>query len=257
MKIAISGKGGVGKTTLAGAICRYFAENGKRVLAVDADPDANLPSAIGIEPEKLSEIRPLAALKELVAERTGATPGTMGGMFKLNPKVDDIPDEYSVEHKGIKLITLGTVPKGGSGCLCPEATLLRTLMRHIMVGRDESVVLDMEAGLEHLARSSTESMDALIVVVEPGQRAIQTAHQIKRLASDLGVEKIWVVGNKIVDDDDKKVIEEGLSPLPILGFMAMSEEIRKADRLGVSPYDLDPNLKESVREICKKIEEGI
>ncbi len=256
MKIAVSGKGGVGKTTLAGAMCRHFADEGRKVLAIDADPDSNLPSAIGVSLAEMAAIQPLAALKELVAERTGAKPGSFGGMFKMNPQVDDIPDTYSIEYKGIKLLTLGTVPKGGTGCLCPESTLLRVLLRNVMIKREEAVVIDMEAGLEHLARGSTESMDAFIVVVEPGQRAIQTAHQIKRLAADLGVEKIYVVGNKVADESDREVIRAGIDPLPIIGFIAQSEAIREADRKGVSPYDLDPELRAEVKRICAFIAEG-
>jgi len=253
MKIAVSGKGGVGKTTLAGAMARYFAEEGMKVLAIDADPDSNLPSAVGVSLEQMKGIKPLASLKELVSERTGAKPGSFGGMFKMNPYVDDIPDAYSIEFKGIKLLTLGTVPKGGTGCLCPEATLLRTLLRRIILTRNDAVVIDMEAGLEHLARGSTESMDAFIVVVEPGQRSIQTAHQIKRLAGDLGITKIYIVGNKVASEADREVIQSGIDPMPILGYLPMSELIREADRVGVSPYDLDPELRGKVAEICTKI----
>lgn len=257
MKIAVSGKGGVGKTTLAGALALHLASQGGRVLAIDADPDSNLPSSLGIDPKRLSEIKPLASLKDLVAERTGAKPGTFGGMFKLNPRVDDIPDAFSLEHRGVRLLTLGTVPKGGSGCLCPESTLLRVLMRHILLDRGDAVVVDMEAGLEHLARGSTESMDAFIVVVEPGQRSLQTAHQIKRLATDLGVKKLFVVGNKIADEGDRRLIAEGLGGLPVLGYIPFSDAIREADRKGVSPYDLDPFLREEAARICHALEGGL
>ncbi|MDZ4185067.1 MAG: carbon monoxide dehydrogenase accessory protein CooC [Desulfuromonadales bacterium] len=253
MKIAISGKGGVGKTTLAGCLARLLAEQGQRVLAIDADPDSNLPSALGVPPEKLGAVQPLTHLKNLVAERTGAKPGTFGGMFTLNPKVDDLPDAYSVEHLGIKLLTLGSVPLGGGGCLCPEGTLLRSLMRHLMVARGETVIVDMEAGLEHLARGSTEAMDAFLVVVEPGQRSIQTAHQIRRLAADLGVRKVFAVGNKVVDEVDRRVIEEGVAPLPLLGILAHRESIREADRQGVSPYDLDPDLRAEVAAVYQRL----
>lgn len=254
MKIAISGKGGVGKTTLAGCLARLLAERGQKVLAIDADPDSNLPSAIGVPSERLSEVKPLAQLKDLVAERTGAKPGTFGGMFKLNPQVDDIPDAYSLCYNGIKLLTLGTVPLGGGGCLCPESTLLRVLMRHLLVRRDETVIVDMEAGLEHMARGTTESMDAFVVVVEPGQRAIQTAHQIRRLATDLGVQQVYVVGNKVAGPADQETIEAGVAPMPVLGHLMLRESIREADRRGVSPYDLDSDLRDEVAAVYAALE---
>jgi len=254
MKIAISGKGGVGKTTLAGCLARLLADRGQRVLAIDADPDANLPSAIGIPAELLQTLRPLAQMKDLLAERTGAQPGMFGGMFKLNPKVDDIPDSFSLSYSGVKLLTLGTVPAGGGGCLCPESTLLRVLMRHLMVRRDETVIVDMEAGLEHLARGSTESMDAFIVVVEPGQRAIQTAHQIRRLATDLGVRQVYVVGNKVSGDRDRELIESGIAPMQVLGHISLRDSIGDADRRGVSPYDLDFALRGEIAAVYSALE---
>ncbi|GAB4282523.1 MAG: carbon monoxide dehydrogenase accessory protein CooC [Deferrisomatales bacterium] len=257
MKIAISGKGGVGKTTLAGCLARLLAAQGQTVLAIDADPDANLPSAIGIPAAQLDSFQPIAQMKELVAERTGAQPGTFGGMFKLNPKVDDIPDTYSTEFQGIKLLTLGTVPKGGGGCLCPENTLLRALMRHLVLRRGETLIVDMEAGLEHLARGSTESMDAFLVVVEPGQRAIQTAHQIRRLANDLGVRRVYAVGNKVQEAADREVIEEGVRPIPVLGHLTFRESVREADRRGVSPYDLDEPLRQEVAAIYQRLVEEV
>lgn len=254
MKIAISGKGGVGKTTFAGCLARLLADRGEKVLAIDADPDSNLPSAIGIPLENLSDLKPLAQMKDVVAERTGAQPGSFGGMFKLNPKVDDLPDAYSLSYNGIKLLTLGTVPTGGGGCLCPESTLLRVLMRHLMVGRNETVIVDMEAGLEHLARGSTEGVDAFIVVVEPGQRAIQTAHQIRRLATDLGVKRLYVVGNKVADDEDRRTIEEGIAPLPVIGHLSLRDSIREADRRGVSPYDLDSGLRGEIEAVYAQLQ---
>ncbi|HSH70168.1 MAG TPA: carbon monoxide dehydrogenase accessory protein CooC [Deferrisomatales bacterium] len=253
MKIAISGKGGVGKTTLAGCLARYLADQGQVVLAIDADPDSNLPSAIGVPPERLGEVQPLAQIKELVAERTGAQPGSFGGMFKLNPKVDDIPDTYSIMHKGIKLLTLGTVPLGGGGCLCPEGTLLRVLMKHLMVRPGETVIVDMEAGLEHLARGSTENMNAFVVVVEPGQRSIQTAHQVRRLATDLGVRQVYVVGNKVSDPSDQELIEQGVSPMPVLGHIGLLPSVREADKQGVSPYDLDEGLRTQIAAIYQAL----
>ena len=195
MKLAVSGKGGVGKTTFASLLIRTFNETGKRVLAIDADPDANLAAGLGIE--NAADIVPISEMKELVFERTGAQPGSIGGFFKLNPKVDDLPDSLSATYENIKLMRLGGVKKGGSGCICPESTLLRALVMHIVLARDEVVVMDMEAGIEHLGRATAKAVDRLIVVVEPGRRSIDTAEHIRKLATEIGLNHIAVVGNKV------------------------------------------------------------
>ena len=253
MKIAISGKGGVGKTTLAGVMARILAQRGKKVLAIDADPDANLASALGFPKEMVEKLTPLIAMTPLVEERTGAKKGTYGTMFKLNPRVDDIPDELGVSYRGVKLLVLGAISQGGGGCFCPENVLLKSLMRHLFVGRDEVVIVDMEAGLEHLGRGSTEHVDALIVVVEPGLRAISTTKQIRKLAADLGVKKVLGVGNKITSEEDRKIIEEHLSDLEVLGHLSFNPKILQADRDGVSPYDIDDQVKAEVGEIIERM----
>jgi CO dehydrogenase maturation factor len=256
MKLAISGKGGVGKTTLAGVMARLLADEGRKVLAIDADMDANLASAVGIPKQNLTGLTPLAQITPLVEERTASKKGTFGGMFKLNPRVDDIPDEYSVTYKGVKLLVLGGVLSGGSGCFCPENVLLKTLINHLFLAREEAVIVDMEAGLEHLSRGSTAYMDAFIIVVEPGQRSLATAKQIKRLASELGVTRIYVVGNKTASDEDRKVIEDGLGKeFEILGHLSLNDKIMEADRLGVSPYDLDGKIRREVKIVVDRMEE--
>ncbi|MBW2039587.1 MAG: AAA family ATPase [Deltaproteobacteria bacterium] len=253
MKIAIAGKGGVGKTTLAGVMARYLAEEGYKVLTIDADPDANLASALGFPQELLEGITPLAAMTPLVEKRTGAKKGTFGGVFKLNPKVDDLPDAYSVNHHGVKLLILGAVPQAEGGCFCPENVLLKGLLHHILVKRDEVVIIDMEAGLEHLTRGSTKHVDVFIVVVEPGQRSIATAQQIRRLAQDLGVQKVYGVGNKATSAEDRDLIEGGLPRVEFLGHLSFNPNVIEADRRGISPFDLDGTIKEEVKGIIKRL----
>jgi CO dehydrogenase maturation factor len=254
MKIAISGKGGVGKTTLAALLIKYFRDQGKKVLAVDADPDANLALALGIpDPET---IIPITDMKDLVHERTESEPGKMGGFFKMNPKVDDIPDKYSRQLDGIKLIVMGTVKKGGSGCICPESVMLKALMTNIVLFRDEVVVMDMEAGIEHLGRATTRGVDRLIVVVEPGRRSVETAQHVRDLAKDLGLTKVAVVGNKIRGPEDEEFLKKNIKDLPILGFLPFDNKIIEADLAGKPPYELSPAMLGEAKKIGDQIGQG-
>lgn len=217
MKLAITGKGGVGKTTLAAGLALSFSQDGKKVIAIDADPDSNLAATLGFpEPEK---IVPLVEMKELIAERTGVKPGTVGGYFKLNPKVDDITDKFSRENQGIKLLLMGRVKKGGSGCFCPENAFLKAVLSHLFFSGEDVVILDMEAGIEHLGRGTAEGVDSLIVVVEPSMRSLETAFRIKSLAKDLKIDKVFLVGNKVRNDKDIDFIRKNSSDFEILGFI--------------------------------------
>jgi CO dehydrogenase maturation factor len=249
MKIAISGKGGVGKTTLAAILINYYRDQGKKVLAVDADPDANLALALGVpDPDTLI---PLSQMKEMIAERTDSQPGKMGGFFKLNPKVDDIPEKFAREVDGIKLIVMGGVKKGGSGCICPESVLLRTLVTHMVLLRNEVVVMDMEAGIEHLGRATAQGVDRLIIVVEPGRRSIETARHVKDLAGDLGLKKIAIVGSKIRGAADEEFLKKNLPDFPILGFIPFDDKIVEADLKGRPPYEAVPALKDVAAGIAQ------
>ncbi|MBU2550267.1 MAG: AAA family ATPase [Proteobacteria bacterium] len=251
MKIAVSGKGGVGKTTLAATLARVFAEEGKKVLAIDADPDANLAGALGFE--KPQDIVPLSEMKELIAERTGTEPGKYGSIFKMNPKVDDLPETIAKSVGPLKFMVLGGVKKGGGGCICPESVMLKNLIMHLVLSRDEVVILDMEAGLEHLGRGTASAVDKLLVVVEPGRRSLDTAETVRRLADDLKLKNIGVVGNKVRHAQDEEFIRRGLPGFDILGFLPYSEDVIEADLTGRSAYDTSPGTAAAVREIYKKL----
>ena len=208
LKIAVTGKGGVGKTTVSAFLVKWFAEQGRSVLAIDADPDANLAHALGIQ--NASEITPVSQMRELVAERTESVPGSYGGFFKLNPKVDDLPEKLSVRQgENIRLMVMGGIKKGGTGCVCPESILLKNLVQHLILRRDEVVIMDMEAGIEHLGRGTSKAVDWLITVVEPGRRSVETASRIRELGRDIGLTKIGLVGNKVRNDRDRSFLRKG------------------------------------------------
>lgn len=251
MKLAVSGKGGVGKTTFAALMIRSLSRKGKHVLAIDADPDANLAAALGIT--DADKIIPISEMKDLIFERTEAKPGSIGGYFKLNPKVDDLPDALSIKIDNIKFMRLGEVKKGGSGCICPESALLKALVTHIVLARDEVVVMDMEAGLEHLGRATAMAVDKLIVVVEPGRRSIDTAGHIKSLAADIGLKNILVVGNKIRNKEDEDFLRLNLANFNFLGFIPYDDALIEADLRGISPYDVDSIAIARVNEMISRL----
>lgn len=257
MKIAITGKGGVGKTTLASLLAHIYAEEGKRVIAVDADPDANLASALGIPREEAEKIRPIADMADLIEERTGARPGKAGGIYKLNPKVDDLPEGIGYRLKGITLLTMGKLKAAASGCYCPENVLLRSLLKHLIVDRSEVVIVDMEAGIEHLTRGTAESVDVFIVVVEPGQRSLQTAKTVFEMANGLGVRKVFVVANKVRGPQDLSFIKDNMKGVKVLGSIAFNSAIMEADMKGSSPYLYSGEAVNAVRELKKKMEKEL
>jgi CO dehydrogenase maturation factor len=254
-KIAVTGKGGVGKTTVTSLLAHTYAQQERRVIVIDADPSPNLAWALGFPPELVSQITPIAEMDALIEERTGAKPGGMGGWFKLNPQVDDIPDRFSAEHRGIRLLQLGTVKKGGGGCICPESVLLKTLVTHLLLDRSsEEVIMDMEAGVEHLGRATAQAVDAFLIVVEPGRRSLQTAELIQKLATDIGIPRLYLVGNSVRDERDRQFISEHGPDLPILGFLSYSPEAIEADMQGVSVFEAAPQLVEATQLIAAELD---
>ena len=254
MKIAITGKGGVGKTTLSALLSHIYAREGKKVIAVDADPDANLASALGISKNEVEKIKPIAEMGELIEERTGAKPGTSGGIFKINPKVDDIPEGFGFKLSNINLLVMGKSKFAASGCYCPEHALLRRLLKHLIVERDEVVIVDMEAGIEHLTRGTAEGVDAFIVVVEPGQRSIQTAIAVKSLAKGLGVKRVFVVANKVRKEQDVQFIKNNIEDIEFLGQMNFNEDIMESDINGLPAYEASEQTLEEAKKIKNNLE---
>ncbi len=255
MKIAISGKGGVGKTTVAACLADSFTKHGYSVLAVDADPDANLAAALGFP--RSTEIVPLAKMKEVIEERTASKTGGVGTFFKLNPKVDDLPEKLWLKKGEIRLMVMGTVKKGGAGCICPESVFLKALVDHLILDRNEVVILDMEAGIEHLGRATARAVDKLIVVVEPGRRSVETAFKIRELGKDIGLDNIALVGNKIQNDKNREFLIRELPDFEFLGFIPYDDNIVEADLQNLPPFELSHQALEEIEKMVEKISSNI
>ena len=252
MKVAVTGKGGVGKTTLAALLACGLRDRGREVIAIDADPDSNLLASMGYpEPET---VKPLVELKALIEERTGVKPGTTGGMFRLNPLVADIPGRYAVTVDGVQVLVAGAVKKGGSGCYCPENSMLRALVSHLLLDEGSALILDMEAGVEHLGRGVVRAIDYLLVVVNPGQRSIDTARRVKELAADIGLTQVGVVANRIRSADDEAFIRGALPDLPILGVLPDDDALLAADRAGRAVDAGGPALQAAMNALLDALE---
>lgn len=231
LKIAVSGKGGVGKTTFAAALGEFLSQKGYKTILIDADPDSNLAAALGVEAEKRIRMRPLSLEKDLIRERVGVGPGE-GGMFVLNPRVDDLVERYGLMvNPNLSLVVVGSIEKAGSGCFCPQSSLLRALLTHLVLEREEWVIVDMEAGLEHLGRATAEGIDYLLVVVEPGQRSLETARKVKNLANEMGVKKVEALINKVRHKNTLRRIESFLKTegIQVLGILPWEERLSFLD----------------------------
>jgi len=256
MKLAVSGKGGVGKTTLVAILARLCASEGRQVIAIDADPASNLAAALGVAP--LSRPTPIREMRDLILERTEASGDGFGQYFKLNPYVADLPEKFSVLHRGVRLMVLGGITKGGGGCACPENALLKALLTHLVVLRDETVIVDMEAGIEHLGRATVSGVDALLVVVEPGRRSVETAFAIRRLADDIGIRLTLAVGNKAASPEHREFLARSLGDrLPLLGAISFHPELSQADLSDRPAFESAPRAVEEVKDIYRNLVERL
>jgi CO dehydrogenase maturation factor len=247
MKIAITGKGGSGKTTVAAGLALIIKEQNREVIAIDCDPDMNLGLSLGFS--NCDKIRPISEMKNLIAERTEIEnvdkPQTF---FKLNPRVEDIPEKYAVENNGIKLLVMGKINKAGGGCMCPENTFIRSLLRHLVLNKNQTVILDMVAGTEHLGRATAKAVDAFLIVVDSTTMGISTANRIKKLSAELGIKKIFFIGNKIRFENDRDFLKEEISG-EFLGFIPYSNILEKTR----GRFQFDSRLKEEFNSICQKL----
>jgi CO dehydrogenase maturation factor len=240
MKIAISGKGGVGKSTLAATLALLLAKQGNKVLALDCDPDANLAGALGLSHEAQAAIVPISHQIALIEERTGAKVKRYGQMFKLNPEVSDIADNYATMCRGVALLVLGAVENGGSGCACPESILIKALVTDLVLYKNEALIMDMEAGVEHLGRATAKGVDTMIIVVEPGQNSIDCANRIIKMSQQIGIKNLCFVANKVKDAADEQFIRQALAGQRILASLPYSDMFCKSDRGGQAAIDVLP-----------------
>jgi CO dehydrogenase maturation factor len=251
MKLAVTGKGGVGKTTVCALLARAFADAGRRVIAVDADPNATLASCLGFsDPDAIT---PLIEMEDLIEERTGVKPGTQGAIFKLNPRVEDIPERFCTTQEGVRLLRMGALKRGGAGCYCPENAFLKSLVSHLFLVEQDVLIMDMEAGVEHFGRGTAQGVDWLLIVVEPSRQSVDTAGRIRSLAGDIGLSRLGVIGNKCRGDEERDFIARSVAPLPLLGAIPYDDGLRLAEQEGRPPEASQAAVGEEVNKIAAQL----
>jgi len=252
MKLAITGKGGVGKTTLCALLATAYVKSGRRVLAVDADPNATLAGCLGFpSPETIPS---LVDMEDLIEERTGVKPGTPGAVFQLNPRVDDVVERFAAKHNGVSLLRMGTVKRGGAGCYCPENAFLKSLVGHLFLDKQDVLIMDMEAGIEHLGRGTARGVDWVLIVVEPSRQSMDTAKRIHELATDIKVSRVGVVCNKCRNDEERDFVVRSLAPLPILGVLPYDDSLRISERDGVPPVSSLATVDTEINNIVARLQ---
>jgi CO dehydrogenase maturation factor len=251
LKLAVAGKGGVGKTTVAAWLSRLLAARGRRVVAIDADPVPCLAAALGIP--NAEAIVPVSRMQDLIADRTGAPVGSVGAMFRMNPTVEDLPARLSIEDRGVRLLVLGTIEQARSGCACPQSVFLKALLRHLVLAADDAVVLDMEAGVEHLGRGTAEGVDLMLVVVEPGRQSVVAARRIAELARGLGIKRVAAVANKVRGASDRSALAAALSEIEVVAWVDHSRTLVDGDLAGEAPAAAGRPAPESLETLADRL----
>ncbi|MCJ7601771.1 MAG: AAA family ATPase [Desulfobulbaceae bacterium] len=247
MKIAISGKGGVGKTTIMGLLARQTQKSGREVLVIDADPSPHMAQTLGVE--NIGDITPIADMKKMLTDRSGKSEGSP--FYNINPKVDDLPAQFMLEKEGVKLMVLGAIQTAEGGCACPENTVLKRLLTKLLLNPSQTILLDMEAGVEHLGRGTIAKVDALLIVVIPAKSSMRTGLKIQKLARESGIPRIFFVGNLVDDEEDELFLANGLGEKPIV-FFPNSNKIRKAERTGKPITDADEAMNEVASQLLTR-----
>jgi CO dehydrogenase maturation factor len=235
LKIAVSGKGGVGKTLVSGTLAGYFAKKGYKVMAIDADPSPNLALTLGIPVEEANKIVPISENAELLDAKTRTD---YPGVYKLHFRVDDIVEENGMKSPyGVNLLVMGTIKSAGSGCACGANAVIRELLRHLIVERDEIVVVDMEAGVEHMGRGTASQVDVMLIVADSSRKSLEIAKRLSGLAHEAGIKNVFIVGNRVRDSEEKELITDFTEKngLPLLALIPYDDTVIKADRVGEAP----------------------
>jgi len=247
VKIAVSGKGGAGKTTIAAFLIQALADRDRQVLAIDADPSPHLARALDFP--QAEEIRPIAEMRDLIQERSERD----GPFYRLNPKVSDLPERFMRQKGNIKLMVLGAIQQGGAGCACADNAVLRTLLNILLLSPNEDIVIDMEAGVEHLGRGTIASVDHLLIVIQPYRGSLETASKILVLGKDLKINHLGIVANQVHGLEDLNYIQDYSGVKPI-GVFPDSDEVREAERTGAPIYNADSTFGKSARDLLNILE---
>ena len=255
MKIAVTGKGGVGKTCISALLAMLYAEEGRRVIAVDADPDPSLNFYLGFPPG--TEVTPIIKMKEMIAGRMGTSPGERSAYFRMNPRVDDIPEQYSLVKGNVRLLVMGTVAGAGTGCTCAENAFLRELLNHLLLDREEVVIVDLVAGVEHLGRGTAEGVDAMVVVTEPNLPGLETSRRILKLAPGLNIPSLPLVANKVASGEEMDLIQAHFPDKKIAAWIPYSDTFRLRAGSGQDITRVDPAVLEEVIKLKQAIDKEL